>query len=163
MIEKGNPQEELNNLKEMKMMFTWIGIFIFPLFISIVGCAEHHEEDLVIFAIEFAVTEGKEKEARNYSDIMSTHVLNSEPETLTYEYYFTDDSKNMYLYEVYKNSDAATSHVKAFQQGPYLEEFFNLFELKSFVVMGNAKDDLKKSLEGFANDFRTLESGFRRK
>ena len=138
-------------------------IFILSLFISITGCAGHPEEDLVIFAIDFAVTEGKEKEARNYSEIMRKHVLNSEPETLIYEYYFSEDSQNMYLYEVYKNSDAATSHVKAFQQGPYLEEFFNLFTLKSFVVMGNSKDDLRTSLEGFANDYRTLVSGFRRK
>ena len=145
------------------MISTRIGIFIFLLFISITGCAGNHEEDVVTFAIDFAVTEGKEKEARNYSEIMRKHVLTSEPETLIYEYYFSDDSQNMYLYEIYENSDAATSHVKAFQQGPYQEEFFNLFDLKSFVVLGNSKDDLKKSLEGFTNDFRTLESGFRRK
>ena len=147
----------------MKMIFTRIGILCFLLFISTIGCEGHHEDDLVIFAIDFAVTEGKEKEARNYSEIMRKHVLNSEPETLIYEYYFSDDSQNMYLYEIYENSDAATSHVKDFQQGPYQEEFFNLFDLKSFVVLGNSKDDLKKSLEGFTNDFRTLESGFRRK
>ena len=49
----------------------------------------------------------------------------------------------MYLYEGYKNSDAATSHVKYFQQGPYYEEFFNLVNLKSFMVLGNSKDDSK--------------------
>ena len=145
------------------MISTRIGIFICLLFILITGCAGNHEEDVVTFAIDFAVTEGKEKEARNYSEIISKHVLTSEPETLVHEFYFSEDSKNMYLVEVYKNSDAATSHVKAFQQGPHLEEFFKFFKLKSFVVMGNAKNDLKKSLEGFASDFRTLESGFRRK
>ena len=145
------------------MILTRVGIFIFSLFISTTAFAGHHEEDLVIFAIDFAVTEGKEKEARNYSEIMRKHVLNSEPETLRYEYYFSDDSQNMYLYEIYKNSDAATSHVKAFQQGPYQEEFFILFNLKSFVVLGSSKNDLEKSLEGFTDDFRTPESGFRRK
>ena len=43
----------------------------FLLFISTIGCAGHHEDDLVIFAIDFAVTAGKEKEARNYSEIMT--------------------------------------------------------------------------------------------
>ena len=109
MIEKGRRQEEFNNSKEMKMILT--KICILSLFISITGCAGHPEEDLVIFAIDFAVTEGKEKEAMNYSEIMSKHVLSSEPETLIYEYYFSEDSQNMYLYEVYKNSDTATGHV----------------------------------------------------
>ena len=71
-----------------------------PVLISTTAFAGHHEEDLIIFAIDFAVTEGKEKEDRNYSEMMRKHVLNSEPETLIYEYYFSDDSKNMYLYEV---------------------------------------------------------------
>ena len=70
--------------KEMKMILARLGIFIFSLFISTTAFAGH-QEDLVVFAIDFAVTEGKEKEAMNYSEIMRKHVLNSEPETLIYE------------------------------------------------------------------------------
>ena len=76
------------------MISTRIGIFIFSLFISITGCAGNHEEDVVTFAIDFSVTEGKEREARNYSDIISKHVLKSEPKTLIHEFYFSEYSKN---------------------------------------------------------------------
>ena len=49
-----------------------------------------------------------------------------------------------------------------FGEGPYAERFLSLMTIRSFQVMGNASDELLKSLEPFTKDNRLLISGFDR-
>ena len=73
---------------------------------------------------------------------------------------FTFFNKKVFLYEVYKNNNAAVFHVEQFQGSDWEKEFFEIFELKDFQVLGNSEDSLKKVLDGFTNDFRTKEGGY---
>ena len=74
--------------------------------------------------------------------------------------HFSPDNKKVFLYEVYKNNNAAVFHVEQFQGSDWEKEFFEIFELKDFQVLGNSEDSLKKVLDGFTKDFRTKEGGY---
>ena len=41
-----------------------------------------------------------------------------------------------------------------------LNDFGEFFSITSFSVLGNSSEALKKSLEGYTTDFRTLEGGY---
>ena len=121
---------------------------------------DHKKLDPIIFQIDLAVLEGKEQAAKEFTYAISDNVKKNEPNTLIYQYYFSPDNKKVFLYEVYKNNNAAVFHVEQFQGSDWEKEFFEIFELKDFQVLGNSEDSLKKVLDGFTNDFRTKEGGY---
>ena len=49
-----------------------------------------------------------------------------------------------------------------FGEGPYADKFLDLMTINSFEVLGDASEDLMKSVEAFTSDNRTLISGFDR-
>jgi quinol monooxygenase YgiN len=124
----------------------------------------HHKDTAspIIFAIDLLVTEGKVEEAISFTKKITKHIKSTEKGTVIYEYYFTPDGKKCFLYETYKNSDAALRHVNDFVSGDFEEEFSSYFTINSFQVLGLAKLDLKLALKEFTSDFRTLEEGFKR-
>lgn len=124
----------------------------------------HHKDSAspIVFAIDLFVTEGKVEEAISFTKKITRHVKSTEKGTVVYEYYFTPDGKKCFLYEIYKNSDAALRHVNDFVSGDFEEEFLTYFTINSFQVLGSAKLDLKLALQEFTSDFRTLEEGFKR-
>ena len=138
-------------------------IFITTLFISSYSWNMHHEKvDPIFFAIDFNVIAGKEKEAKNFTYKIAKKVKNTEPLTIGYEYSFSPDGTKMYLLETYRNNTGAITHMENFVGSKWEKEFFEYFELKSFSVLGNSNEKLKKSLKDYTNDFRTLEGGFHR-
>ena len=113
----------------------------------------------IIFMLDLSVSEGKRVEADKFTHEIAANVLNVEPGTLIYEYYFDSDHK-AFLYEVYKSDQAAIEHVRNFRGSNWERRFGDFFSIINFSVLGNSSEELKKSLEGYTADFRTLKGGF---
>ena len=101
----------------------------------------------------------KIKKAEKFTYDITKNVIKMEPDTVIYQYYF-DSEEKVFLYEVYKSNEAAIEHVKNFRGSKWESKFGELFSIENFAVLGEASEDLKKSLEGYTTDFRYLKGGF---
>tara|TARA_A200000113_G_scaffold171932_1_gene156851 strand:- start:314 stop:778 length:465 start_codon:yes stop_codon:yes gene_type:complete len=123
----------------------------------------HHEKlDVIVFAIDLEIVDGKKKNARNFVSRITENVENKEPQTLVYQYHFSKKENKVFLLEIYPNNEAALIHMSNFLGSKWEEEFVKNFSISNFQVLGNANSKLKKSLEPFTKDFRTNLIGFDR-
>ena len=123
----------------------------------------HHEKlDVIVFAIDLEIVDGKKKNARNFVSRITENVVNKEPQTLVYQYHFSKKENKVFLLEIYPNNEAALIHMNNFLGSEWEEEFVKNFSISNFQVLGNANSKLKKSLEPFTKDFRSNLIGFDR-
>ena len=123
----------------------------------------HHEKlDVIVFAIDLEIFDGKKKNARNFVSRITENVENKEPQTLVYQYHFSKKENKVFLLEIYPNNEAALIHMNNFLGSEWEEEFVKNFSISNFQVLGNANSKLKKSLEPFTKDFRSNLIGFDR-
>ncbi len=115
--------------------------------------------DPIIFMLDLSVTEGKKEQAEKFTHEIAKNVLETEPNTVIYQYYFSSDRK-VFLYEVYKSNEGAIEHVRNFRGSKWESRFGELFSIDSFSVLGNSSQALKESLIGYTSDFRELKGGF---
>jgi quinol monooxygenase YgiN len=120
------------------------------------------KDDQIKFYLDLKVNSNNPDSAINLIEEMVAFIKDLEPNTIAYEYFISNDKKSISLREVYKNSDAALTHMNNFGEGPYADKFLDLMTINSFEVLGNASEDLMKSVEAFTTDNRTLISGFDR-
>tara|TARA_B110000263_G_C14945313_1_gene345522 strand:+ start:25 stop:396 length:372 start_codon:yes stop_codon:yes gene_type:complete len=85
-----------------------------------------------------------------------------EPKTKRFEWYVSPDKKNATLIEFFDDSDGAKLRIDNLLSSHLLEIFQSLFEIESFIVLGDVKDDLKEILDGFGADYRDYAAGFLR-
>ncbi len=123
----------------------------------------HHEKlDVIVFAIDLEIVDGKRKNARNFVSRITENVKNKEPQTLVYQYHFSKKENKVFLLEIYPNNGAALIHMNNFLGSKWEAEFVKNFSISNFQVLGNANSKLKKSLEPFTKDFRSNLIGFDR-
>ena len=123
----------------------------------------HHEKlDVIVFAIDLEILDGKKKNARNFVSRITENVEKKEPQTLVYQYHFSKKENKVFLFEIYPNNEAAMIHMNNFLGSEWEEEFVKNFSISNFQVLGNANSKLKKSLEPFTKDFRSNLVGFDR-
>ena len=123
----------------------------------------HHEKlDVIVFAIDLEIIDGKKRNARNFVSRIAENVENKEPQTLVYQYHFSKKENKVFLLEIYPNNEAALIHMNNFLGSEWEEEFVKNFSINNFQVLGNANSKLKKSLEPFTKDFRSNLIGFDR-
>ena len=123
----------------------------------------HHEKlDVIVFAIDLEIIDGKKRNARNFVSRITENVENKEPQTLVYQYHFSKKENKVFLLEIYPNNEAALIHMNNFLGSEWEEEFVKNFSINNFQVLGNANSKLKKSLEPFTKDFRSNLIGFDR-
>ena len=123
----------------------------------------HHEKlDVIVFAIDLEIVDGKKNNARNFVSRIAENVENKEPQTLVYQYHFSKKENKVFLLEIYPNNEAALIHMNNFLGSKWEAEFVENFSISNFQVLGNANSKLKKSLEPFTKDFRSNLIGFDR-
>ena len=123
----------------------------------------HHEKlDVIVFAIDLEIVDGKGKNARNFVSRITENVENKEPQTLVYQYHFSKEENKVFLLEIYPNNEAALIHMNNFLGSKWEAEFVKNFAIRNFQVLGKANSKLKKSLEPFTKDFRSNLIGFDR-
>ena len=123
----------------------------------------HHQKlDVIVFVIDLEIIEGQEKNARNFVSKITKNVDEKEPQTLVYQYHFSNEENKVFLLEIYPNNQAALIHMDNFVGSKWEAEFIKNFSISNFQVLGNANSKLKKSLAPFTKDFRSNLIGFDR-
>ena len=138
-------------------------ISLFLVFFSTSLLSMHHEKlDVIVFVIDLEIIKGQEKNARNFVSRITKNVDEKEPQTLVYQYHFSNEENKVFLLEIYPNNQAALIHMDNFVGSKWEAEFVKNFSISNFQVLGNANSKLKKSLAPFTKDFRSNLIGFDR-
>ena len=133
-------------------------VVLFPVF----AFSMHHKSDQIIFYLDLNVTNNSVN-LIEFLDGVVKSVNETEPGTMLYEYYLSEDKKKVSLIEIYKTDADAVIHMKNFLAAPHSGPFLETFEIESFKVMGNSSNELKEILNDFTRDHRKLIRGFKRK
>ena len=123
----------------------------------------HHKTNPIIFYLDLEVADGKSDSADNFINYLVETVEKTEPKTMYYKYWISDDMKKVSLMEVYHSNEDAIFHMNAFLEAPHREKFLETFLVTNFQVLGNTNDELKEIMAPFTTDHRTLINGFQRK
>lgn len=139
----------------------YFSLFLIVISSSLFGM--HHEKlDVIVFAIDLEIIDGQKNKAKNFVSRITDNVNKKEPQTLVYQYHFSEKENKVFLLEIYPNNEAALIHMNNFLGSEWETEFVNNFSISNFQVLGNANSKLKKSLEPFSKDFRSSLIGFDR-
>ena len=139
-------------------------LIILSVLFSPLSFAGHHsesKENQIIFLLDLEVIEGKQSQVDDLIDRLVDNVKKTEPDTIAYEYY-ASSKERVFLYEVYKNHDAAEFHVDSFMQGDLMPIFVDTFKVVTFEVLGTTTDELKEKMKDFTQDHRPKTDGFKR-
>ena len=123
----------------------------------------HHKSEPIIFYLDLDVAEGKSDEVNDFVDYLVSAVKETEPKTMYYKYWISDDMKKVSLMEVYHSNEDALIHMNAFAEAPHRDQFLETFLVTNFQVLGNTNQELKDAMKAYTEDHRTLINGFHRK
>ncbi|CAI8332030.1 MAG: Uncharacterised protein [Flavobacterium sp. SCGC AAA160-P02] len=125
---------------------------------------KNSDSEEITFILELNTKENSKEDVENFTQYLADFIVEREPSTI-YGYYISEDGKKVTLIERYNNSEDGIQHGKDFINGPNFQKFFELFEIESFITIGNASDEFKKftSDNGFAIEYRESIGGFVRK
>lgn len=151
----------------------FIKLFIFILFFSSCDTTQKSKELAVIenadseeitFILELNTKNNSRIDVEKFTQYLSDFIVEREPSTI-YGYYISNDGKKVTLIERYNNSLDGTQHGIDFINGPNFEKFFEIFEIESFIAIGNASDEFKQfaSENGFQIEYRESIGGYVRR
>ena len=124
--------------------------------------AVHHKSEPIIFYLDMDIAEGKSEGVEEFVDYLVSAVKKTEPKTMYYKYWISEDKSKVSLMEVYHTNEDALFHMNAFDKASHKEQFIETFVITNFQVMGNTSDELKEAMSAFTKDHRTLMNGFKR-
>ena len=123
--------------------------------------AQNKTAQKISFLIEMKINKGKKlDEIKPFLAGLTSFMRNNEPEGYDYGYYISEDGKKVTLIEKYLTSEAAIKHADNFEGGPNMKPFLEMFTLESFIITGNATDQLKDRLKAWSPKFRTPIGGW---
>lgn len=123
--------------------------------------AQNNTSHKISFLIEMKINKGKKlDEIKPFLAGLTSFMRNNEPEGYDYGYYISEDGKKVTLIEKYLTSEAAIKHADNFEGGPNMKPFLEMFTLESFIITGNATDQLKDRLKAWSPKFRTPIGGW---
>ena len=124
--------------------------------------AMHHKSEPIIFYLDMDIAEGKSEGVEQFVDYLVSAVKKTEPKTMYYKYWISEDKSKVSLMEVYHTNEDALFHMNAFDKASHKEQFIETFVITNFQVMGNTSNELKEAMSAFTKDHRTLMNGFKR-
>ena len=127
---------------------------IFVLFVafSILSCEQQTKELTVVdnsvseeitFIIELNTKGNSKADVEEFTQYLSDFIVQREPSTV-YGYYISEDGNKVTLIERYNNSEDGIQHGIDFVNGPNFDKFFEMFEIESFITIGNTSDEFKE-------------------
>ncbi len=124
--------------------------------------AMHHKSEPIIFYLDMDIAEGKSDTVQDFVDYLVKTVKRTEPKTMYYKYWISEDKTKVSLMEVYHSNEDALFHMNAFDKAAHKQKFIDTFVITNFQVMGDTNDELKEAMSAFTQDHRTLINGFKR-
>ena len=123
--------------------------------------AQNNTSQKISFLIEMKINKGKKlDEIKPFLAGLTSFMRNNEPEGYDYGYYISEDGKKVTLIEKYLTSEAAIKHADNFEGDPNMKPFLEMFTLESFIITGNATDQLKDRLKAWSPKYRTPIGGW---
>ena len=125
---------------------------------------DNADSEEITFILELNTKDNSKEEVENFTQYLSDFIVEREPSTV-YGYYISEDGKKVTLIERYNNSQDGIQHGMDFVDGPNFEKFFEIFEIESFITIGNATNEFKKFAtdNGFVIQYRESIGGYVRK
>ena len=124
--------------------------------------AMHHKSEPIIFYLDMDIAEGKSDTVQDFVNYLVKTVKRTEPKTMYYKYWISEDKTKVSLMEVYHSNEDALFHMDAFDKASHKQKFIDTFVITNFQVMGDTNDELKEAMSAFTQDHRTLIKGFKR-
>ena len=124
--------------------------------------AMHHKSEPIIFYLDMDIAEGKSDSVQDFVDYLVKTEKRTEPKTMYYKYWISEDKTKVSLMEVYHSNEDALFHMDAFDKASHKQKFIDTFVITNFQVMGDTNDELKEAMSAFTQDHRTLINGFKR-
>jgi quinol monooxygenase YgiN len=121
---------------------------------------EEAMENHVSWVIELAVKEGQLDTFKTLMDEMVAGT-SSEPGTLNYEWYISDDEGTVHIFEKYADSEAMITHVNGFM-AKWAGRFMESVNPTRFVVYGAPSEAAKELLAPFGGTYLAPWGGFDR-
>jgi len=125
--------------------------------------AMHHKSEPIIFYLDMDVAESKSENVQEFVDYLVKTVKKTEPKTMYYKYWISEDKTKVSLMEVYHSNEDALFHMNAFDKASHKQKFIDTFVITNFQVMGDTNDELKEAMSAFTKDHRSLMNGFKGK
>ena len=151
----------------MKKIFTLFVVF------SLLSCEQQTKELTVLdnsvseeitFIIELNTKGNSKADVEEFTQYLSDFIVKREPSTV-YGYYISEDGNKVTLIERYNNSEDGIQHGIDFINGPNFDKFFEMFEIESFITIGNASNEFKEFAveNGFDIEYRESIGGYVRR
>ena len=125
---------------------------------------DNSDSEEITFILELNTKGNSKEDVEEFTQYLSDFIVEREPSSV-YGYYISEDGKKATLIERYNNSQDGLKHGVDFINGPNFNRFFEMFEIESFITIGNASDEFKKfaSDNGFVIEYRETIGGFVRR
>ena len=141
--------------------------------LTIISCEKSNKNSTVLdnsdsqeitFILELNTKGNLKKNVEEFTQYLSDFIVEREPSTV-YGYYISEDGEKVTLIERYKNSRDGIQHGIDFINGPNFKKFFEIFEIESFITLGNASGEFKKFAadNDFIIEYRESIGGYVRK
>jgi len=114
----------------------------------------------VSWVLEVAVKPGQLDTFKALMDEMVAGT-STEPETLNYEWYISDDNATIHLFEKYVSSDAMITHVTGFME-KWVGRFMESVVATRFTVYGDPSPAARELLAAFGGTYLAPWGGFAR-
>jgi hypothetical protein len=125
---------------------------------------ENSNSSELSFILELNTKENSRIDVETFTQELSNFIVQREPSTV-YGYFISENGKKVTLIERYNNSEDGIQHGIDFINGPNFNRFFEIFEIESFLTIGNATDEFKKFTKdnGFEIEYRESIGGYVRR
>ena len=137
-------------------------LLLFTLILPSFLMAMHHKSEPIIFYLDMDIAEGKSENVQEFVDYLVKTVKKTEPKTMYYKYWISEDKTKVSLMEVYHSNEDALFHMNAFDKASHKQKFIDTFVITNFQVMGDTNDELKEAMSAFTKDHRSLMNGLKR-
>jgi quinol monooxygenase YgiN len=111
--------------------------------------------------VELAIKPGKLDSFKVLVNEMVETIQASEPGTMSYELFISEDEKTCHIYEQYVDAAAVGAHLDNFGQ-TFAERLAAAIEVTSFTVYGTPSDAVKEALRDFGVAYMAPLGGFAR-
>ncbi|MEM7284895.1 MAG: antibiotic biosynthesis monooxygenase [Actinomycetota bacterium] len=99
----------------------------------------------ITLIVESAVAEGKLNELRSLTAEVAAHCAETEDGLLTYDWFISDDSTRIRVFEQYADSDAIRFH--AGNYATFLPALAECRTVERMTILGEPDDELRQMLE----------------
>ena len=125
---------------------------------------ENSNSSELTFILELNTKENSRIDVETFTQELSNFIVQRESSTV-YGYFISENGKKVTLIERYNNSEDGIQHGIDFINGPNFNRFFEIFEIESFLTIGNATDEFKKFTKdnGFEIEYRESIGGYVRR